>query len=145
MKKILGYLSGLFKGRLARLDYFTSQFAFALMAFVLILPFAIINSILSFLTTLTGTNLNFIGTFINIIFSSIVTVAFILFYLLIVSSIIRRGHDIGWSGLFTVCMSVIGIVIIIPYLFLLFKKSDKEENKYGVLNRGGYWKRLLNI
>lgn len=144
MKKTLTLFKSLFKGRLARLDYFTSQFAFALMMLALVAPFAIISSVLSFLVA-TGVNLNSIEAITSMVLSFVTTLAFIFYYILIVSSIIRRGHDIGWSGLFSILMSILGILIIIPYLFLLFKKSEEGENKYGVLNSGSYWSRLLNI
>lgn len=131
MKKIFGYLSGLFKGRLGRLDYFTFLYMLLpLFAIVLIVLSALVERFLAFL----GLDVNFV-----------VILPIIIYLFLYVSLVIRRGHDMGWSTLFSFFMSIIGIIIIIPYLFLLFKKSDEGENKYGVLSSGGYWKRLLNI
>ena len=54
----------------------------------------------------------------------------LLFPFLLLSTTIKRLHDIGWSGWFSALM-IIPLVNLLFILLLLIKKGQKEANKYG--------------
>lgn len=71
----------------------------------------------------------------------IVIVVFVLIY----SLMIRRLHDFNQSG-WWVLISLIPIINILFFLFLLFKKGTEDSNKYGppVISKKSILQQLLN-
>ncbi len=130
-KFMLNHIKNLYKGRLGRLDYFLT------FIFVLI-PIVIAMSIAGLLRNLELDNLSSIFEIFSVIYA--ITIPFTL-----VGAIIKRGHDIGWSGWFSVFMFLIGQLIIIPNLLLLFQRGDRGENEYGLKQEGHCFKRLFTV
>ena len=99
-----------FTGRIARLNYFLSSIAMGLVAWVLVLLFS-----LAF------------GRIVGLVALVLVYVA-ILF--LNFSLIIRRCHDLGWSGWWSLLV-LVPFVNIVVGLVLLFKRGEEVQNRYG--------------
>lgn len=55
----------------------------------------------------------------------------ILYIITVYSLIIRRAHDIGWKGLWTIVLLCIPFANIVVSIGLLFSSGDTKSNKYG--------------
>jgi uncharacterized membrane protein YhaH (DUF805 family) len=145
---MLNHIKNLYKGRLGRLDYFTSPIA---VSFILLAPTILFfgaYGIVRLITSMNGVDvepLSGVGSFFSILAALYFIPAVVYYLIFLFSVVVRRGHDIEWSAGFSIFMYIIGQVIIVPLLFLLFQKSDKGENKYGTLPEGGYLYRVLGI
>lgn len=142
MNKIGEVVTSLFKGRLARLDYFTSQFTVGIMLGIVLLCLSLLNTWIGIFGITSGSSLSIVQ---EIIVTFLLYSAFISYFTFIISIVVRRGHDIGWSAGFSILMLVISFFILIPALFLLFKKSNVSGDKYGNLNTGKYFQRIFNL
>ena len=137
MNNIGNTITSLFKGRLGRLDYFTSQFTVAIMLGIILVCFSFLNTWVTIFSAL--------STIQEIVVTFVLYLSLISYLTFIISIVVRRGHDIGWSAGFSVLMLVISFLILIPALILLFKKSNVSDNKYGNLNTGTYFQRIFNL
>lgn len=59
-----------------------------------------------------------------------------------ISLIVRRGHDIGWSGLLSFFVVILGSFLVIPTLILYLIKGENGINKYGVRHTGTFIERI---
>lgn len=120
-------LSRLFTGRLGRLRYFAGGM-FALV------PFFVLVSLWGLINILTGTSSSTASGLVNVTNNIIIPIlfaaAFIFWIAAYISLAIRRCHDFGYTGWFSLCA-------LIPYagavfgLIILFKKGDLNANQYG--------------
>jgi len=107
-----------FQGRVARLNYLAATLANAVLGGLL---YAIINILLLF-----GFGPQTMQTIAPIVFILIIIVVMFLSITLVV----RRFHDLGFSGWWTL-VNLIPVVNIVSGLILLFKKGKQIENAYG--------------
>lgn len=128
---MFNHIKNLYKGRLGRFDYF---FSFVIPILIVFIPMSIAGALRS-------SELFPLAEIFEIFsFIYLFTIPFT-----VVSAVIRRGHDIGWSGGFSISMFLIGQIIIIPNLLLLFQKGDMIENKYGSKKQGNFFQRFFNL
>ncbi len=103
-------LNHFYAGRIARLNYFLAALTMGVCAWVLALLFALL--------------LGKIGGLVVLILIYIVVI-FIDF-----SLIVRRCHDIGWRGWWSLLL-LIPLVNIVFSFIILFKKGEEAANIYG--------------
>lgn len=149
MKYILNHIKNLYKGRLSRLDYFTSPLVLFLLVLAPILSSFGVYGIIDMLSSTGYSEVPSLLIFtynITLFFSILFFLPVLIYFLVFVCGVIvRRGHDIGWSAWFSLFMYAIGQIIIIPLFFLFFQKSDKGENEYGSLLEGKYFHRIFGV
>ena len=125
------FFVNLFRGRLRRLDYF-------LLNLLGVIVIGIINSV--FLVLL--------SSFVNvptIFYSCFIIFNIVLILILMISSAVRRFHDIKMSG-FWIFILAIPIVSIVFGFILIFKKGTAGLNKYGEIDDNkNFFQRILNL
>jgi Predicted membrane protein len=110
------FIKKLFTGRIKRLDFLIGWLMVC--SFWLIIFYAL-SSVIGVL----GIN----NAWVNIIFVYILDAICLLFMLSLGS---RRFHDLGATGWLSLLLILPGINFI-AFIFLLFKRGNKEINKYG--------------
>jgi uncharacterized membrane protein YhaH (DUF805 family) len=111
-------IKNLFKGRIKRLEYFLGVVLFPIIIF-----YIYIYSI-NYLFLLAAPN----SVVVHLIFLLVPIVLLLLFD---IALSIRRLHDIGWNGIFTLLIFIPGVGQLF-FLILLFVSGDEKENKYGL-------------
>lgn len=131
-EKILktNFFLNLYKGRLGRMRFFLGYlFNLAPLFLVVVLwGFVIIAT-----TALGGSSDNmptWLSVFNNLL-PILIGVLVPIFFIINLSLIIRRLHDLGWSGWLSI-LCYIPYLNIIPLLILLFKGGEYHANKFGV-------------
>ncbi len=99
-----------FEGRIARLNYFVAGIALSI-------SLSIVSSILNKVVGGVGANL-------------VVGLITLAAFMLSLSLMLRRFHDMGWSGWHSLWM-IVPLVNIVFCLMLLFKRGTAGDNQYG--------------
>lgn len=99
-----------FTGRIARLNYFLSSFTTGIFAWVLIVLLALV--------------------FGRIVGFVVLLLAYIAVIFLNFSLIIRRCHDLGWNGWWSL-LTLVPLANIVFGLMILFKRGEQAPNAYG--------------
>lgn len=130
--KNIGFsFTNLFKGRIGRMQYFVTSIILML---VVLFPG---NLFVSFSFEFDG--------IILLIFLLMLFVVYVVSMTLEISITVRRLHDIGMSGWFTLILFV-PFLNLLWVLYLLFRRGEGVPNKYGpVPERKNYTRVLLNI
>lgn len=126
----MDHIKKLFKGRINRRSYFNGSFALTILDVVLIY---FLSHLISEKSPFTS-GFSFIRYFISN--SPIKPSEYIFFPLLLtmifsLSLLTRRFHDLGKSGLYSLLMFIPGVYILVQ-VYLLIKKGQEKDNKYGV-------------
>lgn len=112
--------ANLFEGRLGRWQYFMTSFLSGLYIMAI---FIVLGFVLSFGLVVTSHSAGPMMSF-----------AFILVYVLAiplsVSLMVRRAHDLNWSGWYALFFLIPVVNAVFAFLFL-FKKGTEGPNKYG--------------
>lgn len=114
----------LWQGRIARLNYFLGK------CFT-VLPIIVLSIIWWLLGAMAQESVSSIVINLTALLLVVLLFAAVIWYIyFIVSLDIRRLHDIGWSGWWTLTL-FIPYLGLIPGLIILFKKGDEGTNAYG--------------
>jgi uncharacterized membrane protein YhaH (DUF805 family) len=125
----VGVFRRLFTGRIGRLNFFLGHLFF-------MLPIFIVTSLWGLIAILSSTfNLKTDTSFLFSLFDQLVVVLIaiscIIYVILNFFLLIRRCHDVGYTGWLS-CLLGIPYAGALVGLFLLFKKGDDGQNKYGM-------------
>lgn len=150
-------MRSLFKGRLGRA-------AFAIRLFPVLVFFALENTIIAYLNNLIPQQ----PGLINVLVSVLGALIFLFLVVYLIGIVVRRGHDLGYSGKTTAIIIILTLIFLNPYgiillgqagfpaggpqaaemvfqtgsilagiwdiilfLYLVFKKGQREANAYG--------------
>src|ERR1700739_3746003 len=102
-----GFIGRFFGGRIGRLRYFLGALVATLPIFFLVSLWGVIRLFQD--TFSAGPTIGLASTLINALIGLLITVTIIFFFVLLEALAIRRCHDFGYSGWWTLC-------VFVPYI-----------------------------
>lgn len=126
----------MWSGRIGRMRYFLGSLFAALLSLLCVFFWVVIWGVLRLSFDVLGEPsvgvFSSIMAFLNAIIPFLLALSIILpQYILHAFLVIRRFHDLGWSGWFYLLLWI-PFVNFVFLLFLLFAKGEASENKYGL-------------
>lgn len=120
-------VKNIFNGRIGRFNFFLS-WLLLIVGFILVSIFVgDYSPEYNYYTQFNQINFSYLSAILLLFLQ----IAYIIWWIILISLIVRRLHDLGYGGLYLILLVPFSIIPIV-FIFLNFLRGNNIENKYGL-------------